>query len=89
MYEMPTVAVILAGATVGLLIVIGLTCKALGGWYFLAAQICGFTAMLQLVHGVGVAYAGFCEHRPSPLATSLVCGRVLVACRRKRSGADG
>ena len=67
MYEMPTVAVILAGATVGLLIVIGLTCKALGGWYFLAAQICGFTAMLQLVHGVGVAYAGFCEHRPSPL----------------------
>ena len=88
MYEMPTVAVILAGATVGLLIVIGLTCKALGGWYFLAAQICGFTAMLQLVHGVGVAYAGFCEQRPSPLYP-MVRGRVPGAGCRKRSGADG
>ena len=41
----------------GLLLVIVLVCKAMGGWYFLAAQICGFTAFIQLLHGTGVAVA--------------------------------
>lgn len=43
--------------TSGLLLIIVLVCKALGGWYFLAAQFCGFTAIIQLLHGTGVAVA--------------------------------
>lgn len=43
--------------TIGLVLIITLVCMSMGGWYFLAAQVCGFTAVVQLFHGGAVAYA--------------------------------
>jgi len=36
--------------------------------YFLAAQVCGFTAFVQLFHGAGVAYAGFALHSDTDIS---------------------
>eukprot|EP01047_Picozoa_sp_COSAG01_P009103 COSAG01_NODE_369_length_18046_cov_130.301443_18_plen_612_part_00 len=59
LYEMPTAAYTLLGISIGLVLVIILTCRALGGWYFLADQVSAFCAILNFVNGLAVALVGF------------------------------
>jgi hypothetical protein len=65
MRELPTVGNCLAGSAFGMIIVWVLICQAMGGWSFLACQICGFTTMLNFCHGVGVAYGAWWLHADS------------------------
>lgn len=65
MYELPTVGNCLAGSAFGMLIVWVLVCQAMGGWGFLACQICGFTTFLNLGHGFAVAYGTWWLHADS------------------------
>jgi hypothetical protein len=54
LYELPTVGNCLAGSAFGMTIVWLLVCQAMGGWSFLACQICGFTTCLNFCHGLAV-----------------------------------
>jgi hypothetical protein len=59
LYEMPTAAYTLVMLSVGLIMVIILTCRSLGGGYFLASQVSGFATILNFVNGLMVAAFGF------------------------------
>lgn len=65
MRELPTVGHCLAGSAFGMIIVWVLICQAMGGWSFLACQICGFTTALNFCHGFGVAYGAWWLHADS------------------------
>ena len=64
-YELPTVGNCLLGSAIGMTIVWLLICQAMGGWGFLACQICGFTTCLNFCHGWAVAYGAWWLHADS------------------------
>jgi hypothetical protein len=62
MYEMPTAGWCMVGTTISMVCVIVLVGKALGGFRFVAVALCTFTALLNLVNGLGIAVVGYMLH---------------------------